>query len=372
MLAVNPSYIPPDIDPETRRLLHHWTVTLAAVVSMAPTSNQNPFLVHLTPMLFRSAALRFAISAMAASHLAVLHADGSMETTASRHRLRAVSSLRQTIQTHDPELSLAAILMLQVSDRLFTADNKVNHLSGAKAVITQGGGLAGWAGSSAQFLLGVSFYHDVLSSVSRGSTPLLDLGGSVPSEGLPCMQELASVLGLVGTISRMQGQAPELDRSQAHAVEEALEASMGTADDGDGAGLDDIGHTTRAYRHAAFIYLYRVWLSSGAPHPSTAGHAERCLYHLSRVPITSPLASAHAWPLWTAGCESVDGRARGFVRERLDAMFSVRHLPSLRRMKDDMEEVWLTKDAQRSLTGMDDVDCVRFILENRQREADLA
>lgn len=405
LVAVNPSYVPVDVDPETRFLLHHWTVTLAALVSMTPTcsgtgggrQDDNPFLIHLTPMIFRSAALSSAIASMAASHLAVLRSDSSMETTASKHRLRAVSCLRRTIETEDPELSLAAILMLQSADRLFTADTRVDHLSGAKAVISQGQagaarGSGPWSRSSARFLLGLCYYQDVLSSVSRGMRPLLDLDDDpaiVTGEGLPRMEGLTSVLRLVGMISRMQDHpAPGSDEDQAAAaVRVALELgmAMGEAveDDGDhddDCELDDVGHTTRAYQHAAFIYLYRVVASRPAttipetlPHQQMIlEHARRCLFHLAQVPVASPLVSAHTWPLWTAACESVDEVSRLFARARLDAMFAARCLPSLRRLKQDVEEVWRIKDAQRGLLGEDNVDCVKFILQSRQREADLA
>ncbi|KAJ9134630.1 Fungal Zn binuclear cluster domain containing protein [Pleurostoma richardsiae] len=373
--VATPSYIPPDVDTESRYLLHHWTVTLAANLSMtAGSGTRNPFLLHLTPMLFQSLALRFAISSMAASHLAILRGDDrAMEMTAARHRLRAVSSLRRTIQAEHPELSLAAILMLQLSDRLFAADTGVDHLSGAKAVIAWGQGCSSrWDDSSAaQFILSLCFYHDIMSSVARGASPLLQLPHSFPIEGLSRMQELTSVLELVGMISRLRVQTPAVaDASLAPAIEHALEEA------GDSSVveqvLDDVGHTTQAYRHAAFIYLYRVWRNEGAPYPPTSENAQRCLLHLLQVPVTSPLVSAHVWPLWTAGCESIDDRNRQLVRDRVDAMFHVRHLPSLRRIKDDMEEVWKIKDAARNLTGVDNVDCVKFILANRQREADLA
>lgn len=365
-LSANPSYLPTEIEPQSRYLLHHWTKALATVVSMA-SGNENPFLVHLTPMLLRAPALRYAVSSMAAGHLAILLSDSSFDTVAAQHRLRAVSSLRQTIQSQDPELSLATILMLQVSDRLFTTDTKVDHLSGAKAVIAQKGGPAAWTGSSAQFLLSLGFYHDVLSSISRAASPLLDLHDAIPIEGQASMEGLASVLQLVGLISRMRGQSQEVHDAQGYMISEALQI-IGDSEEPSG----DVGHTTQAYKHAAFIYLNRVWRNEGAPHPSNLAHVERCLFHLSQVPITSPLVSGHSWPLWTAGCEAIDLQQRQFVRDRVDAMFQVRHLPSLRRVKTDIEDVWAFKDTQRSLSGVDNIDCIKAILRSRRREADIA
>ncbi|KAI1767960.1 fungal-specific transcription factor domain-containing protein [Hypoxylon sp. FL1150] len=366
MVRPDPScIIPNDMNSINRYLLHHWSNTLACMVSMVPSS-RNPFLVHLTPMISCSTALRSVLCSIAACHLAILRRDNSLHTLATRHRLAAVSSLRRTIQTESPELSLATILMFQVSDRLFTMDSGVDHLSGAKAIISQCG-IDTWNSSSASFLLSLCSYHDILASVSRGASPVFEFDGKFPMEGIDSMKALTSVLRIVGQISKMRGQGPEELDAQGHAVEMALDAldqSLITS--------GDVAHTVQAYKDAAFIYLYRVWRNQGAPHPSALKHARRCLTQLAFVPVSSPLVSAQVWPLWTAGCESIDDDQRQFVRDRVDAMYEVRHLPSLRRIKQDIEEVWRIKDEQRNLIGIDNVDCIKAILRTRQREADIA
>ncbi|KAI1774447.1 fungal-specific transcription factor domain-containing protein [Hypoxylon cercidicola] len=362
--TVSSCIIPNDVNPVNRYLLNHWSTTLASMVSMVPSA-QNPFLVHLTPMIPCSTALRSVLCSIAACHLAVLRQDNSLQTLATRHRLVAVSSLRRTIETESPELSLAAILMLQVSDRLFTIDSGVDHLTGAKAIISQGG-IDMRNTSSASFLLSLCSYHDILASVSRGVSPVFEFDGKFPIEGIESMKELTSVLRIVGEISRMRGEGRE-DDAQGRAVEEALNA-LGQSDNTPG----DVAYTVQAYKDAAFIYLNRVWRNQGSPHPSALKHARCCLTKLAFVPVTSPLVSAQVWPLWTAGCESIDEDQRQFVRDRIDAMYEARHLPSLRRIKQDIEDVWKIKDEQRSLTGVDNVDCIKAILRNRQREADIA
>lgn len=393
MIARNPSYLSPDVGTTDQYLLDHWTNSLATVVSMA-TGPKNPFLVHLTPMMMHSTALRSAVCSMAASHLAILRGDHALQTSAIHHRVLAVSSLRQTLQVQDPELSLATILLMQVSDRLFAIDTRADHLAGAKAIITGRGKDYAWDTPSAAFLLSLCFYHDVLASVSRGSSPLLgfDDGNddehrfsvdTMAMEGIASMQGLTAVVRLVGRISRMRGQSLDEQTTAGHAIAEALNALGGESDTeaNDGAGAEiqdsngtdsDIHHTVQAYKHAAFIYLYRVWCNVGAPHPLTLRHAGRCLAHLGRVQLSSALLSAHVWPLWTAGCETIDAEQRRAVGRRVDAMYEVRHLPSLRRIRQDIEEVWSIKDHRRTSTGVDNVDCIKAILRSRQREADLA
>ncbi|OTA86142.1 hypothetical protein M434DRAFT_82335 [Hypoxylon sp. CO27-5] len=334
--------VPTDANSMNRYLLNHWSTTLATMVSMV-SAPQNPFLVHLTPMISHSTALRAVLCSIAACHLAILRHEDSLHTLATRHRLVAVSSLRQTIQTESPELSLATILMLQVSERLFTMDSGVDHLSGAKAIISQGS-VNMRNDSSTSFLLGLCSYHDILASVSRGTSPVFEFNGKFPIEGMESMKELTSVLRI---------------------------ASLNALDQSDDV-MSDVEHTVQAYIHAAFIYLHRVWHNEGAPHFSAMKHTRSCLAHLSLVPVDSPLVSAQVWPLWTAGCESTDQDQRQFVRVRVDSMYEARHLPSLRRIKQDIEEVWKIKDEQRNLIGVDNVDCIKAILRTRQREADLA
>lgn len=355
--------IPSDVNSVNRYLLNHWSTKLATVVSMV-SAPQNPFLVHLTPMISHSTALSSVLCSIAACHLAILRKNDSLHTLATRYQLLAVSSLRQTIQTNSPELSLATILMLQLSDRLFTMDSGVDHLSGAKALINQGGADT-WNSSCASFLFSLCSYHDILSSVSRGTSPVFEFSSMFPIEGMDSMKELTSALRIVGRISRMRGQSPaDLDK-WGHSIEKSLNAFPNEA-------TGSLEHTVQAYKHAAFIYLYRVWHNQGAPDPSALRHAHSCLTHLGNVPVYAPLVSAQVWPLWTAGCESIENGQRQFVRDRIDAMYEARHLPSLRRIKQDIEEVWKIKDEQRNLIGVDKVDCIKAILRARQREADIA
>lgn len=338
------------------------------MVSMASGPASNAFLTHLTPLIVDSPTLRSAVLSMAASHLSSLQpGDTSMDVVSRRHRVTAVSSLRRTVDTTKAEVSLATILMLQLSDRLFiTADDSpADHLVGAKAVIQRYPGR--WSASTTgTFLLGVYLYQDVLASVTKGSSPLLDLEEGIMVEGLGSLSRLTAVVRVVGHISRMRDmdEAARLDYGALmHEIISSLEEPDSCQ--------DDIGQTAEAYRHAAFIYLYRVAYNIGAPHRLTLHHVVECLRLLSQVPTTSTMLSAHVWPVWTAGCESIDETHREFVRTRLDEMYQLRKLPSLQRVRYDMEDVWRVKDAQRESTGTDGIDCIKAILQKRQRTADL-
>ncbi|KAI1817201.1 fungal-specific transcription factor domain-containing protein [Poronia punctata] len=351
--------------PRHAYLLDHWSTTLASVITMAPTA-RNPFHAHVTPIICHSPALQSAVCFMAACHLGTLKADASLLNIGTYYQTNAIASLRQSIATETPIVSLATILILQITDRLFTTSSGVNHLEGAKVMIKRAGPKA-LDCELGRFLLSLCCHHDAVISVSRREAPIIGLGADVgPTEGMEPMRGLKVLWATIGQISRMCGQDGATCDREGVAIIHTLQ------------GLDrfasrqgDVGHTIHAYKEATYIYLHRVWHEVGSPHPKALKHARDCLSHLFQVPVSSPLCASHVWPLWTAACETIDHSLRDQVRERIKVMFEVRHLPSLQRLQADIEHVWRVKDEELKLTGVDRADCIRVILANRQREADL-
>jgi hypothetical protein len=329
---------------------------------------------------------------MAANHLALSSDDFTWKVQAFRHEQDAIHELQSIIQ--DPnqaatEPALATVLMMQVSARLFGDDDDVsvaNHLAGAKAMLARRGKLhRSTSTASTKFLLSLFAYHDILSSVSRGAKPLAEHDTSFTAlEDEPEMENIAKILLAVARISQLQhtikarrvspSDAPlsEEENAIGRDIQQNLLAMQfgGTFDD-----ATDISRTAEAYRHAAFIYLYRTWLDIGAPNPISMDHVQRCLDHIRRVDVCSPLTTAHIWPLFTAGCEAIDTTHRQFVRERFEQMYTSRRFPSLRRVMRDIEDVWGAKDTEEQIMGRDGmakVDCIQVILRRRGREVDLA
>ncbi|KAI2643730.1 fungal-specific transcription factor domain-containing protein [Xylaria nigripes] len=332
--------------PQHAYLLDHWSTTLASLINLAPTT-QNQFHAHITPIIPHSPSLRSAICSMAACHLSVLKDDPSLYTIATYYQTDAVASLRESITTESPLVSLAIVMILQITDRLFTASSGVNHLEGAKAIIERAVPKT-WYCDTGIFLLSICCYHDSVISVSRRTPPILNFGADIQDlEEMKPMQALKILWVTIGIEQTLQ----KVD---------ALAGREG-----------DVGHTVHAYKEAAYIYLHRAWHNVGSPHPATLKHVRDCLNHLFHVPVGSPLVSAHVWPLWTAACETVDATLRDLVRKRLKDMYELRHLPSLRRLERDVEDVWKIKDRERTATGIDKVDCIQAILGIRQRGADL-
>lgn len=346
-------------------------------------------------MVYESPALRSTILSMAANHLALQNSESSLRLQTYRHQRDAIHFLQELIQ--DPsqahsEPALATVLMMQVSARLFgegDETNVVNHLMGAKAMIIRRGDDDWLDSSSARFLLSLFAYHDILSSISRGHRPLFDHDADFKAvEGAEDMHSIAEVLLIVARTSQLQHKIKTRRKGGGEFVLNEVEDATGRdlqqkllnmRFDVQRADLDennlDVFYTAEAYRHAAFIYLYRTWLGVGAPNPISVEHIQNCLAHISRVSVTSPLTSSHVWPLFTAGCEVIDGTQRQFVRNRFRSMYASKLFPSWNRVMRDIEDVWVAKDAEEKIKGQDGmakVDCIQVILRRRGREVDLA
>lgn len=369
------------------------------MISVAPRKGPvTPFQIHLTSMTYDSAALRSTVLSMAATHLAQASNDSSLYLRAYRHQRDAIHELQKCLQhPHDTayEPALATVLMMQVSARLFGDDDEAtvaNHLIGARAMIAQHGATeAHQHPSSERFLRSLFAYHDILSSVSRGAQPLLDHTASFAAvEGEEELKSIAHVLLVVARISSLQhaiksrrtSSEPETtaltedeDATGRQIQQALLTMDFDPSRHEESSEESDIRATAQAYRHAAFIYLYRTWLDIGAPNPISMDHIHRCLEDLERVHVQSPLSAAHMWPLFTAGCEAINSMERQFVRTRFADMYGVKRFPSLKRVMRDIEDVWAAKDMEqeaRGKDGMAKVDCIQVILRRRGREVDLA
>ncbi|KAJ5610231.1 hypothetical protein N7510_006950 [Penicillium lagena] len=383
---LSPSGIPCGMAIDDYRLLHHWTTTLCPLLSVASTLEKNPFLQHLAPMAYDPGPLRHIILYMAAKHLAVLHGQYFLERDMLRHHTLAVRYLSQALDDAHEAVSdstLASILLMQQS-AIFVSDadkgTRADHLAGAKWIITRRTDLVSSLDPRRRFLLSLFRYHDIMSSISRGDAPLLNSSdGNTNSLNLGSNVDLllgriSSLLLLISEISvlqtRKKSTESEIVDTNLIAIASLIESKLQiwtpvTSN-------TDWTNTAEAYRHAAFIYLYRVTYNIGAPHPLTIHHVRLCLDALHAVPASSTLSSVLVWPIFTAGCESIDATDRDFCRQRLRDMYWKRRLESLLRVLGAIEDVWEQKD-QESMEGIERairVDCIG-VLKGRRREIDL-
>lgn len=384
--ALSPSVFP-DLSHANQRLLFHWIEQLAPLISAAPKDEGiSSFQIHLAPMIYVRGPLQSTILCMAATHLGLVSGDMMLRFEAYKHQHEAIHLLQEAIQNSDQadaDPTLADVLMMQISVRLFSDEEEAhaaNHLSGAKAMVARRRARSGnHTSSTTGFLNSLYAYHDILSSVSRGSSPLdIHNADFTAVEGSASMNSIARILQVVARISRFHeaakterlfSQTSELQGDNFNLGAQIEQSLLSLTLDPDTT-TSDINLTAKAYRHAAFIYLYRVWLDMGSPNPITLKHVQECLAYIEQVPADSSLASSHVWPLFTAGCEAMNATQRKFVRERFRAMYDLRRFPSLARVLRDIEDVWAVKDAEQ-MGGLK-VDCIQVILRRRGREVDLA
>ena len=332
-------------------LLHHWKTSLASLITFAPMA-RNPFHEYITPMINNSPSLRSSICCMAACHLSVLRGDRALLDTATLHRHNTLSLFRQTLTTESPLISLAIVTILHITDRYFAANPGPTHLGGAK-VIKDLAGPSFWDCDAGRFLLGCCTYHDTIVSVSDGTPLIMGLKTNIPYLKLmKPIRLLRNLWVIIGQISSMNSLGRPLSDSEGETIEIALEP-IDTLASHEG----DEGHTIQAYKEAAYIYLYQVWHNIAAPHPEIVRRASSCLDHLLQVDVSSPLVTSHPWPLHIAACETTDSKLRDRVRERVEAMYEYRHLPSLRRLGQDIEAIWKIEDKEQPRIGADDIDC---------------
>ncbi|KAL3440602.1 fungal-specific transcription factor domain-containing protein [Aspergillus insuetus] len=380
---------PSDMTLEQYRLLHHWTVHTSPLLCISGVDQANPFQMYLTPMSMcdGSRPLRHAVLSIAASHL--MAQEGGAGTSqgyalmAQNYRITAIASLRETLsQGQNSDTTLATILLLEISKQFDNAsvqhDGDVNHLVGAKELILARGGPQSLTSPCARFLLNQVLYHDLLSTVSRGSEPLIRYYW--PSlENTPLQLDLEWSRGYHPTILQAVAQISELkaqkevtfSSGQELALAEFTLAGQEVEIEIESMAIPDFTtttsdqiHTTEAHRSAALIYLYRVIYDIGAPHPLTLSQVRRCIDSMTSVPLSSPLISAHVWPLFTAGCEATDPGDRDFVKQRLMDMYQQRKIYSLQKVCELMERVWLSKDYKRSIEGAEEmsrVGCIEIV-----------
>lgn len=387
---------------EQYRLIHHWTAYISPLLCITPPNQTNPFQMYLTPMSLcdASSPVRYAVLSIAASHLAVSESNPqssrslALSIAAQNYRVNAIASLREMLAQDltiaaQSDATIASILLLEISKQFdSSSDSNVNHLIGAKEMIVARGGPQCMTTPCARFLLTQILYHDMLSAVSGGTEPLIchywpcqegDTGIS------PMPLDLESSRGYHPAIMQAVAQVSELKARKEAAiflfddnegdennnvaltdllftgrqVENELSSMTFTASPSDHQTL-----TTEAHRSAALIYLYRVIYDIGAPHELTMSQVRRCIGSMASVPISSPLISAHVWPLFTAGCEATEPEDREFVKQRLLDMYKLRKVQSLRKVCELMEQVWLSKDYRHSMEGAEEmsrVGCIEVV-----------
>jgi hypothetical protein len=152
-----------------------------------------------------------------------------------------------------------------------------------------------------------------------------------------------------GLVSKAAVLRTELDANAA-AIRAALEqwqpvipgeASLSPAEE---ARLQSILHNALAYRHSAFVYLYRTIYGHERAHPLVQHHAHLSLTHcIGTVTGEGPM-SALLWPLFVAACEARTTGDRELASQTFVRIDRVQGMANIERAWRIVQEVWKRAD----------------------------
>lgn len=178
---------------------------------------------------------------------------------------------------------------------------------------------------------------------------------------LPAKKALKAAI-VAGETSKAAVLRTELE-SASQAIEHALRDWQPTIND---IAIDNLAYETRfqsilsnaeAYRHSAFVYLYRTIHGSPRDHPTVQRHAHLSLAACSSVVSLAAQChdgpmSALLWPLFVASCEAVTPEDRALAQAAFDGTERRQGMNNIMRAWAVVREVWARADA----VGAGDVD----------------
>lgn len=108
--------------------------------------------------------------------------------------------------------------------------------------------------------------------------------------------------------------------------------------------LQSILNNALAYRHSAFVYLYRTIYGHPRAHPLVQHHAHASLTHCIGTASGGGPMSALLWPLFVAACEAVVPEDRDLARQTFVAIDRVQGMTNIERAWCIVQEVWRRAD----------------------------
>lgn len=368
-----------------RQLVDHFCNVLSHLIVFRE-ENGNPFQQLVLPLSYGSPAVMDAIYALASAHLE-FRGVANQERSDYFHG-RAIQELARLIENgggkNKNEL-LAAIMLLVYYEVLVQRErsNIVDgHLKGAMTIINNREASTDPTGV---FLERAFKFYDVIAALSFGTAPLSTAPGRGSLSPLPPLDSngatspvgsVDTLLGMATTLwpiihrlSNLGSLKDELDAAQAQgqlskaAVLRTELETTGSAiqvalkhwqpapppesnSPSERARLQSILNNALAYRHSAFVYLYRTIYEHPRSHALVQHHAHLSLTHcIGTVTGDGPM-SALLWPLFVAACEATDPDDRDLAQQTFTAIDRVQGMTNIQRAWCIVQEVWRRADEQ--------------------------
>lgn len=108
--------------------------------------------------------------------------------------------------------------------------------------------------------------------------------------------------------------------------------------------LQSILHNALAYRHSAFVHLYRTIHGYARLHPMVQRHTHASLTHCVATVSHAGTMAALLWPLFVAACEAVTIQDRDLARQAFVAIDRRQGMTNIERGWIIVQEVWRRSD----------------------------
>lgn len=113
--------------------------------------------------------------------------------------------------------------------------------------------------------------------------------------------------------------------------------------------LKSIVNNAMAYRHSAFVYLFRTIYGHTRSHALVQRHAHLSLVHCAGTVTGEGPMSALLWPLFVAACEATSPVDRDLARQSFGAIDRVQGMINIERAWQIVQEVWRRADEMEAL-----------------------
>ncbi|KAI1754953.1 hypothetical protein F4782DRAFT_492223 [Xylaria castorea] len=383
--------------PNRRALVDHFCNVLSHLIVFREESG-NPFQQLVLPLSHNSSPIMNAIYALASAHLEY---RGVRNTEKSLYfHNQAIQGLSRVIENQEKvnKTELLAAIMLLVYYEVLVQRGRTNiidgHLKGAFTILSLNQEILSPVGLFLERAFG---FYDVITALSLGTPPLStapSAGGllAVPPLGaLPAspLTNVDTLLGMAHTLwhimhrlSNLLFTKKELEdaqrmkqaskvavlRTEFETTSQAIEAALTQwkpclppnitiRDDvlvlkgvvgkeiPEMARLQSILHNALAYRHSAFVYLYRTIYGYSSKHELVQHHSHSSLLHCVETTAARGPMSALLWPLFVVACEAIDSEDRQLARKAFSEIEQRQGMTNIQEAWMIIEEVWKRLDS---------------------------
>ncbi|KAI0133347.1 hypothetical protein F4776DRAFT_664107 [Hypoxylon sp. NC0597] len=381
--------------PNRRALVDHFCNVLSHLIVFREESG-NPFQQLVLPLSHRSSPIMNAIYALASAHLEYRGVE-TPEKSLYFHN-RAIQGLTRLIEQEGKvdKIELLAAIMLLVYYEVLVQRGRTNivdgHLKGALTIMSS----SQEESTPASLFLERAFrFYDVITALSLGSAPLstapaagclipfppLDAPTASPLSNVdtllgmattlwPIMHRLSNLLSLKKDIERAtqenQTSKSAVLRMEFETTSQAIETALTQWEpclppniivqngvlrsiNGDEIPeqqrLQSILHNALAYRHSAFVYLYRTIYGYPARREVVQKHAHTALIHcVGTVSHRGPMG-ALLWPLFVAACEAISAEDRTLSQRAFVGINQRQGMTNIGQAWNIVQEVWKRLDS---------------------------